>query len=407
MKGHLVKRGDTWTAVLDMPRIAGKRQQKWIRLPGIATKSDASTALRKLLTEYEQTQYLQPTDMTVEEVLRKWLSIVKNDIRPVTFERYKITVDVYLAPKLGAIPLAKLRPLDVSNHVACLRECGARCAKPLKRSTVQIVMRILRCAIAWAVRMRLVAYNVCDNVKSAPGEPHEARFCEVTEIEQLLSYLRLNAPHYYAPVVATVGLGLRRGEVLGLSWDDVDFDTGVVTVRRTRVQVGRTDVFSLPKTQRSRREIAMPSFVAFALKAHQAEQNKLIETLGSRYNDQGVVFPDIHGDPWKLDAFGKHFVRLAERAGLKDVSLHSLRHSCASLLLSRGLPLPAVAAVMGHSNTAVTARTYAHAMAQAKEDAAARMDDALKVAVDNATSPPKSAPVLRLVSKPLAKAVGQ
>jgi len=390
-----------------MPRINGKRQQKWIRLPGLSTKSEASTALRKLLTEYEQTQFLQPTDMTVDEVLKKWLAVVKNDIRPVTYQRYKITVDIYLAPKLGSIPLAKLRPLDVSNHITFLRESGSKRAKPLQRSTVGIVIRILRSAIAWAVRMRLVAYNVCDSVKSAPGEPHEARFCEVTEIEQLLAYLRLNAPHYYAPVVATVGLGLRRGEVIGLGWDDVDFEKGVVTIRRTRVQLGKTDVFSQPKTQRSRREIAMPSFVAAALKAHQAEQSDLIERLGPRFNDQRLVFPGTSGDPWKLDAFGKHFVSLAKRAGLQDVSLHSLRHSCASLLLSRGLPLPAVAAVMGHSNTAVTARTYAHAMDQAKEDAAARMDDALKVAVSNANTPHKSAPVLRLVSKPLAKASGQ
>jgi integrase len=319
-------------------------------------------------------------------VLKKWLGTIKPDIRVVSAERYETTMNAYLVPKLGSIPLAKLSPLDVANHYAYLRESGSKQGRPLHRATVRVVHRVLKAAIAWAVSMRLVAFNVCDNMRKMQNEPSESRFLELAEIEQLLNYLRLHAPEYYTPSIVAVGLGLRRGELLGLSWSDCDFAKNMLTVRRTRVRLAKSDVFSEPKTSKSRREIVMPAFVASALKEHRVEQNKARLLLGPRYNDSGVMFPSPQGQSWGVNAFGKGFVRIAKRAGLKGVTPHALRHSCATLLLGKGLPLPAVSAVLGHSNSSVTARCYAHALEQAKTDAADRMDDALGFTVGNSAA---------------------
>ncbi|HYK52484.1 MAG TPA: tyrosine-type recombinase/integrase [Candidatus Eremiobacteraceae bacterium] len=377
MKGHLVKRGSTWTAVLDVPRVNGKRQQKWKKLPGVSTKSEAQAALRRLLTQYEQTNFLEPTSMTVGEVLDKYLRSVEDHIRRVTYERYETSVRAYLKPRLGDIALAKLMPLDIENHIVHLREAGAHGGKPLARPTVQVALRILRAAIAWAVRMRLIAFNVCQVIKSPPVGRTEARFCEVSEIERLTTYARQHDPELYTPILVAVGLGLRRAELFGLRWQDVDLDNGMLTVRHTLVRLHKSQVFSEPKTVRSRRDVVMPAFVIAALRTHKADQNERRLKVGPDYNSRGLVFTGVGGDPWSIDFFGRRFARIAKRVGLKGIGLHTLRHSCASLLLSRGLPLPAVSAVLGHSNTAITASTYAHALHQARAEAAEHMNAAL------------------------------
>jgi integrase len=204
-----------------------------------------------------------------------------------------------------------------------------------------------------------------------------------TQIVALLNYLdgTLLGPATRLAVYT----GLRRGELLGLTWDAIDFDNRVLHVHQSLEVIGagkdRAVAFKEPKTEKSQRAVALTAGAIELLRSQHAKQSKLRVNLGGPFGDEQLVFPNPRtGEPWKPDTFSNEFLRAVQTSGLPKVSFHGLRHSYASISLRAGTPLKVVSKMLGHTTTAITADLYTHVLGDLEAQAADRFDDILEKA---------------------------
>jgi integrase len=178
--------------------------------------------------------------------------------------------------------------------------------------------------------------------------------------------------------VLLLAIGLRRGEVLGVRWGDVDLDGGVLRVRQTLQRAGGRLQFVPPKSERSRRSVPLPLMAVSALREHRVRMAREFLTRGRHLADGDLVFVTVKGTPVEPCNLNRFFVALLQAAKLRHIRLHDLRHTCATLLLAQGVPARVVMEMLGHSAIAVTMNTYAHVMPSLLRDAADHMDEVLK-----------------------------
>jgi integrase len=238
------------------------------------------------------------------------------------------------------------------------------------------IHRVLFAALQDAVIVHeVLEQSPCPKRKQRTNDKEKMRTLDRAEALKLIA--ASVGTRLHVPILVAVSVGLRRGEALGLKWTDISFPKGTLTVARS-LQPDLTVV--APKTAAGRRTIHMPADLADALRRHKAQSERRLAT-GEAYKDQGLVFSDIAGGPWKPASIATLFRSIAKRAGLGHLRYHDLRHTCASLLIDAGFPITAVAQIMGHASAAVTASIYAHAIPKTSEDAAVAMDRILKGAV--------------------------
>jgi integrase len=207
----------------------------------------------------------------------------------------------------------------------------------------------------------------------------------ITEAQTAALLRGLQGTRYHAPILVAVTCGLRRGELLGLRWRDVDFGAKVLTVMQVVEQTkeGGVTLRSRPKTKKSRRPVAIPSFVVAALKVHKAEQNERKLEQGNTWKDNDLVFPAPDGAPWSPSYFSRMFSYYANRLGI-ECRLHDLRHSHATQLLGQGINAKVVSERLGHSTVAFTLNTYAHVIEGMDQAAARKIGTALQNALAKA-----------------------
>lgn len=265
------------------------------------------------------------------------------------------------------VALAKLQPQHVQHMMNDQLQSG------LSPNTVLRIRATLRRALNQAVKWGLITRNVATLVDPPKAEKFRVEAItpeEATAILDAVAEDRLAALH-----TLLLGVGLRLGEGLGLKWEDVDLNAGVVTVRRSLQKLnGKFDLVE-PKTESSRRTLPLPSFVVTALKRHQAAQEREQSVAGEAWENTGLVFTTNRGKP--LDNSGVHhrFERLLKYAGVRQIRLQDLRHGCASLLLAKGVSPRVVMETLGHSQISLTMNTYAHVIPALQRDAADRMDE--------------------------------
>jgi integrase len=325
------------------------------------------------------------TGWTVGRYADFWLAhVAAPKLRPSTLARYRSLVRQYITPAIGRKRLPTLTPADVRlllARAAATRAPGrkgqAEEDRPLASvRTVQQIHAVLRAMLNQAMREELVARNVARLVQPPAPEREEIRPWTDAEARAFLATTR--AHRLYALFVVALGLGLRRGELLGLRWMDVDFATGQLRVWQTLQRVkGDGVVYGPPKSRRSRRVLTMPGVVASALRQHRKRQGAERVDAGQAWTDTGLVFTTAtgrHVEPRNLNTV---FGRLVARAGVRPIRLHDLRHTCATLLLSRGVSPRMVMDILGHSQIAVTMNTYGHVIPAMQQEAAGHMDAAL------------------------------
>jgi integrase len=282
---------------------------------------------------------------------------------------YSYLATKHLGPApFGAIPLDRLRPSDVEALILVLST-----ERNLSQSTVRTAYTVLRAALDGAVRDGLLARNPAAVVARPGVARKEARSLSAPEVGQLLR--ETNRSRFGVAFVLIAATGLRRGEALALTWDDVDVDAGVVKVRGTLGRVGGSLVVTAPKTAKSRRTIRLSPPVVAALRAHRKVQAAERLAAANVWHESGFVFTTENGQPVDPRNFLRALTTAARRAGLSGVGVHTLRHSAASMLLDAGVGLKTVSEMLGHSSVSITGDIYQHVSdgaAQAAADAIAK-----------------------------------
>jgi len=350
---------------------------------GFETRAAALKARTKALHELGQGTHIQRDNITLGEWLTsEWLpSLEIGKLRETTRASYTSHVTHHLAPtKLGAVPLQELSRERIAAHYAELlrngRQDGSRdeegTLKPLTGSTVRRIHATLHRALRDAVRSHLLPLNPADDIElpSANGGERKLMAWDSRQLRTFLTKVRDDRLSALWLTYATTGA--RRGELLGLTWDDIDLEAARLTIRRAHVEVAGGIVESLPKTASGARTIELDQATLAALKAHHKAQ--LVERLaaGPRWQETGHVFVDEHGQPLAPGVVSKRFTALVKASGLPRISLHGLRHTYVTIaLLELGLPTSMVSKRVGHANEGVTLTLYSEWMPRHDHEAAA------------------------------------
>jgi integrase len=362
VRGTVIRRGSTYSVVLDLGKAPdGKRIRKWHS--GYRTKKDAERAQVELLAKADQGSYVEPSKRTMGPFLREdWLPGLRAQVRPSTWAEHRSKVEVHLAPALGHVPLQRLGPGHLNTLYADLLERG------LSARTVLHVHATIRRALADATRWGLVPRNVA--LLASPPRPARTEL-QVWTAADLRGFLaHVQGDRLYALWLLAASTGMRRGEVLGLQWPDVDLARARVGVRRSLVTVGHQVVVSEPKTAKGRRSVALDPATVATLKAWRRHQTAERLAWGPAWTDAGLVFTREDGRPLHPREVTRAFTRHVLAAELPIIRLHDLRHTHATLALAAGVHPKIVQERLGHANIAITLDTYSHAVPALEEQAA-------------------------------------
>jgi integrase len=335
------------------------------------TRAEVSEKLTKALSDRANGIVYDNENITIGEYLDVWLKgSVYGSVRQSTYDRDTNLVNNHIKPVLGSLKLKKLNSAHVQNFYRNRLDTG------LSASTVRKIHDILRRGLAQAVDWHLTQRNVADVVKPPRPVPKEIVALSTDETRRLLDAAaedRLEALY-----VLAVHTGMRQGEMLALRWQDVDIENAVLSVRRTLTRRGGKVAFGEPKTKKSRRSIRLTLQAVDALRAHLERQLRDMEILGDHYQDQGLIFTTDTGAPINPSNLRQRsFTPLLKRAGLPHMRFHDLRHTCATLLLSRGVHPKFVQELLGHATIAITLDTYSHVIPSMGDATAKAMEDAL------------------------------
>ena len=362
MRGTVIRRGSTYSVVLDLGRSPdGKRIRKWHS--GYKTKKEAEQARAVLLGKLDQGAYVEPSKLMLAGLLREhWLSGLRSQVRPGTWAEHKSKVEVHLVPVIGGIPLQRLTPGHLNALYADLLERG------LSARTVLHVHAAVRRGLADATRWGLVPRNVA--LLASPPRPGRPEL-QVWTAQQLRAFLAaVESDRLYALWLLAASTGMRRGELLGLQWLDVDLSRARVAVRRSLVTVGHEVVVSEPKTAKGRRSVAIDSTTVAGLRAWRKHQAAERLAWGPAWTDSGLVFTREDGLPLHPREVTRAFSRRVLAAGVPIIRLQDLRHTHATLALAAGVHPKVVQERLGHANIAITLDTYSHAVPALEEEAA-------------------------------------
>lgn len=383
MKGHIRKRGQkSWAIILDLGRDdTGKRRQKWHTVHG--TKKDAQAELARLINEINTGEYIEPSKMLVREYLDRWLKdYAEQSVSPKTLERYQQIIENNVKPAIGSYALSKLKPLHIQSFYTDALTSGRKDGKGgLAPQTVLHFHRLLHRALGQAVRWQLLGRNPVD--AATPPRPERKEMNALDDAQTATLLRRLESSRLYMPVIIAVTTGMRRGELLALRWKDVDLATGQITINQALEQTKGKVRFKSPKTDRSRRNVILPAFAIGLLKEHKRKQSEHRLKLGPAYEDNDLIFARPDGTVWAPDTLSTTFASFVRRSGLPHVRLHDLRHSHATQLLRQGIHPKVVSERLGHSKIGITLDTYSHVLPGMQEDAAAKIDTALRIAIQN------------------------
>ena len=348
-RGSIRKRGSTWTAIY---YVDGK--QKW--KGGFKRRMDAEAFLDEVNGQMRDGTYMDMPDISFEEFAEQFLSGHKARVRASTLEKYRTHCRLQLIPYFGKYTLKSIRPLDIERFLARLNDSG------LGATTQKGYLITLKMLLRKACELGYLTKSPAEFTKP----PRVVRVeMQVLDPEQIALLIKHTDERYKVLMMAACYTGLRQAELLGLCWDCVDFNCGLIYVKRTQ----RDGKFSEVKTDSSLRSVPMPPALIQALKEHQIRQ--LVELPQNEHN---LVFTTTAGTPLNHSNLIKRVLMPAlARAGLSAVRWHDLRHSYASILLSSGEPIKYVSSLLGHSTANVTLGTYSHVMPATKADADERI----------------------------------
>jgi integrase len=374
MRGSTRKRGNTWTALWDIspdPKTGARRQTS---KGGFPTRKAAEAHITTVVGQVNTGTYVPPAKMTLAVYLEQWLDVQRTRLRPATWESYSAVLNGRVVPELGSLALQQVTTAHVDAlYAKLLREGRSDGKGGLSARSVRYTHTILRRAFKDAARKQLVSRDPTDAADPPSATAAKAKTMRTWSAEELGRFLGAVADdRLFAAWRIAATTGMRRGEVLGLRWRDVDLDAARASVAQTKIEGKGAPRDSTPKGGRGR-SIALDAGTVAALRDHRKAQVAERMMLGPGWQDTDLVFCREDGSPIWPRSFSRAFARHAKDAGLPAIRLHDLRHTWATLALGAGVHPKLVQERLGHAAISITLDVYSHAIPAMHEDAADRV----------------------------------
>ena len=363
-EGTVYKRKDgRWCAQVSL---SGKRITKYAK-----TQRECHDWVREITNKIEHGMSFDATQLTLERYMESWLTGKDLSIRQNTARNYRRYAEQNILPVIGKMRLQNILP-------AHIRQLYLRMQAEGKGSrTIQLVHATLHCALKQAVKERLIGYNPMDAVERPKVETKE--FHIFTE-SQARTFLEAASGHPYEVLFyLALTTGLRKGELLGLMWEDVDWEKGTLRIERQLQQAYSSSAVLVPtKTRSGRRQIKLGRIGLTMLEAHRQRQEAQKTLAGNTWRENGMIFTTGIGTYASQSKVSKEFKQILSENDLPDIRFHDLRHTSLSLLLDIGTPVNTVQHRAGHSKASVTTDIYGHVMAHSQDAAAENIEQIVK-----------------------------
>ena len=354
-----------WRADLPIGKDGVRRQKK---MTGFATRAAAAASLRAYLTELEQGEVIALDQLTVAQAVEMWCG-TRRSVEVTTVRGYRDAL-AHITAAIGDRKVQSVTRHDFDRVVTTMQTAGR------SPRTIRLTMGCARRVFRDAVRDGVIKTNPTEFVELPIGRPREMRTWTPQELQQ---FATVAARHRLAPAWRLTLAGLRRSEVMGLRWTDLNLEAGTLTVAQARVPLdAATTYVKQPKTERSNRVLPLDPAAVRAFRAFRSQAARERLAFGAAYDtSHDLVVVDEAGVPLRPEFYGDEFTRLSREAGVSQIRLHDARHTCASYLHAQGLPIAAISAWLGHSSPAFTYRQYVHASADGLNRARDLLADAL------------------------------
>lgn len=289
--------------------------------------------------------YVEPSKMTLNKFLDIWIENKKRTVKVNTLQKYLYILQNHIRPIVGQMQIASIKPLHISQLYSELHEKGR------SNATIQSVHTVLVNIFNEAVKLQVVNQNVVVAVSKPKHKPQEMNIWNKEQVQQFLEIAR--GTSFELIYALALNTGMRQGELLGLLWDDIDFEKKVIKVRHTII-AGSKEVQESTKTTSSRRVIELSGNVIGLLKKHKTKQAEQRLKLGTGYKNMNLVNASLVGTPINPKNLRRNFNNLIKKASVPQIRFHDLRHTHASLMLQIGINVKVISERLGHASTKIT-----------------------------------------------------
>lgn len=369
MTGHVRKRktkGDkSWQITLDKGvDVNGKRIREYITVNG--TKQQAKAELARIIAEYNNGSYIEPSKMTVQALIVQWLTVYAEPrLAPNTVRGYRVNFDKHIIPYIGHMTVQKLTGPEIQDMYSQLAQKG------LSPRSIRYVHTTLHGVLKYAHRARLISVNPSEFVSPPKQCRHKTEIYTAHEVTELLRCAA--GTEMEIPLALDLETGLRRGELLALKWADINWETRTLTVCRNLVCIDRQYLFGTPKTVSGNRQLLLSEALLLKLKQHRVKQAEIRLQMGCVYQNNDLICCKYDGSPYNTGSFSHKFAALLKKHGLRQLRLHDIRHTNATLMLENGVPAKIASERLGHSGIAITLDTYSHVSPKMQKDAVEKL----------------------------------
>lgn len=376
--GSIQAKNGKWWIVVNLYDENGKRKPKWIdtQLPERGNKRNAEKLLAEYLAEYNKMN-IPYSQLTVADYFTQWLIDIQTEVKQNTYRSYYGNMTNHIIPyfQQNKIQLQELTPFDLEDYYKSKLQPNSKMKSEsaLSATTIKHHHQNISKALTDAVRKGLILANPAASARTPKAEKFKGEFLNRKQVNELLLLFKGNVVEL--PVLLCSVYGLRRSEVLGLKWHNVDFESKSITIAETLQQGTHGDYTDTPKTDSSYRTLPMTNEVYNSLKTAKNLQNERQKLMGNYYVQSDYVCTWQDGNVISPNYLTRTFKSVISKSNLPQIRLHDLRHSAASNLLDMGFSVVQVADWLGHSSSATTLNFYAHAEKRSKMEIANALED--------------------------------
>ena len=361
----LRKRSKNYIVYLEyFDKETNNRKQK--NMGSYPLKRDANKRLNEVKEEIYKEELLLPNEMILQDFLLDFLEKYKMNLSITTYNCYMRICKKYIIPLLGDIKLCDIRPIHIQNYVDDLLDL-------LTPQTIKVHLNILNLALKRAYRLKLIKENVVQFVEVPKNKKYKNEIYNAEDMKKLLEKSRETSLEL--PIILASGLGLRISEILGLTWNNIDFNDFTITIDKITVRDKGQVILKEPKTESSIRTISAPKEIILILK--QLKKDRLAAKLRGEKSHRELIFYDKNLNPIAQDVLSKKFRYFLQENNLKHIRFHDLRHSHVTMLIDAKVPIKVISERVGHSNVNTTLNIYSHALREMDQEASDKISDTL------------------------------